>query len=378
MAQQMVNIGTVANDGTGDTLRDAGDKINDNFTELYAGLTGLLDFKGSTDASGNPNYPAASKGDFYLVSVAGKIGGASGTDVEVGDSYFATADNAGGTQAAVGASWTVVQGNITGSIGVSGLDDVGDVNAPSPSNGDVLTWDDTPGEWVPAAPTGGSNALDDLTDVDTTGVADGDVLTFDSGSGDWVPAAPTGGSGGPVEFIGTTNTLTSGALEITGMSLANYSKIDLVFENLTCATANWQARVISGNSSDGWVESTFYDYASNTRAASGTGDQNGVENTTGFAMLDNTTNFNAAASSGANAVCGEMTIFAPGDTTYNKQGFFHALNGQGGSGVNTHTTGGGRMEKTAAMDRIRVTALVAGVTTALSGGRVTAYGWKRS
>ena len=35
MAQQLVNIGTVANDGTGDTLRDAFDITNENFTELY-------------------------------------------------------------------------------------------------------------------------------------------------------------------------------------------------------------------------------------------------------------------------------------------------------------------------------------------------------
>jgi len=35
MAQQTINIGTVANDGTGDPLRTAFDKINDNFTELY-------------------------------------------------------------------------------------------------------------------------------------------------------------------------------------------------------------------------------------------------------------------------------------------------------------------------------------------------------
>ncbi len=112
MAQQIINIGTIANDGTGDTLRDAGDKCNDNFTELYTGLTGLLDFKGSTDCSANPNYPTASKGDYYLVSVAGKIGGASGVVVSVGDSYFAIDDNAGGTQAAVGTSWTVVEGNI--------------------------------------------------------------------------------------------------------------------------------------------------------------------------------------------------------------------------------------------------------------------------
>ena len=36
MAKQTINIGTVANDGTGDPLRTAFDKINDNFTELYS------------------------------------------------------------------------------------------------------------------------------------------------------------------------------------------------------------------------------------------------------------------------------------------------------------------------------------------------------
>jgi len=36
MAQQLINIGTDANDGTGDSLRAAFDKANDNFNELYA------------------------------------------------------------------------------------------------------------------------------------------------------------------------------------------------------------------------------------------------------------------------------------------------------------------------------------------------------
>ena len=35
MAKQVINIGTSANDGTGDPLRTAFDKVNDNFTELY-------------------------------------------------------------------------------------------------------------------------------------------------------------------------------------------------------------------------------------------------------------------------------------------------------------------------------------------------------
>jgi len=33
MSRQLVNIGAVANDGTGDPLRDALDKNNDNFEE---------------------------------------------------------------------------------------------------------------------------------------------------------------------------------------------------------------------------------------------------------------------------------------------------------------------------------------------------------
>ena len=36
MAKQVIGIGSAANDGTGDTLRDAFDKTNDNFNEVYA------------------------------------------------------------------------------------------------------------------------------------------------------------------------------------------------------------------------------------------------------------------------------------------------------------------------------------------------------
>lgn len=81
---------------------------------LASAVAGLLDLKGSQDCSANPNFPAASKGDAYIVSVAGKIGGASGTSVDAGDMYFATADNAGGTLASVGSSWTVLEHNLAG------------------------------------------------------------------------------------------------------------------------------------------------------------------------------------------------------------------------------------------------------------------------
>ena len=35
MAKQVIGVGTVANDGTGDALRAAMGKVNDNFTEVY-------------------------------------------------------------------------------------------------------------------------------------------------------------------------------------------------------------------------------------------------------------------------------------------------------------------------------------------------------
>ena len=38
MAKQSINIGSSANDGTGSTLRDGGDLINDNFNEIYTKL----------------------------------------------------------------------------------------------------------------------------------------------------------------------------------------------------------------------------------------------------------------------------------------------------------------------------------------------------
>ena len=40
MTQQSINIGSAANDGTGDPLRTAFDKINDNFNEIYDKLGG--------------------------------------------------------------------------------------------------------------------------------------------------------------------------------------------------------------------------------------------------------------------------------------------------------------------------------------------------
>ena len=38
MAKQSIGLGSTANDGTGDNLRVGGDKVNDNFDEIYTAL----------------------------------------------------------------------------------------------------------------------------------------------------------------------------------------------------------------------------------------------------------------------------------------------------------------------------------------------------
>ena len=92
------------------------------YANLTGAPTGALLFKGVIDCSANPDYPGPTikAGWTYKASVAGRIGGAGGVVVSVGDLIIATADNDGGAQGAVGTSWTVQESNIPG-ITAAGL-----------------------------------------------------------------------------------------------------------------------------------------------------------------------------------------------------------------------------------------------------------------
>lgn len=54
MAKQTINIGTAANDGTGDSLRTAFQKAQSNFDELYTGAGG--NFSSTDDTTTNATY----------------------------------------------------------------------------------------------------------------------------------------------------------------------------------------------------------------------------------------------------------------------------------------------------------------------------------
>ncbi len=71
-----------------------------------------VDYKGTIDASANPNYPAGSVGDLYIVNVGGRVGGASGKEVENGDWIICKVASAAGNEATVGANWNAVQNNL--------------------------------------------------------------------------------------------------------------------------------------------------------------------------------------------------------------------------------------------------------------------------
>jgi hypothetical protein len=75
-----------------------------------------LVFISTIDCSTSPNYPAATIGNLFVVSVAGKIGGASGISVEAGDQLLCTNTTIAGTHIDVGANWNITQFNIANSV----------------------------------------------------------------------------------------------------------------------------------------------------------------------------------------------------------------------------------------------------------------------
>jgi hypothetical protein len=86
--------------------------------------------------------------------VAGKIGGASGLSVDIGDVYVASANNAGGTQASVGTSWFVLEHNLVGALlSANNLSDLTNVATARTNLGldTAALTDYSTGTWTPVA-----------------------------------------------------------------------------------------------------------------------------------------------------------------------------------------------------------------------------------
>lgn len=134
--ENIANKSTDINLGTSDTLYPT-QKAVKTYTDNILGNANALIYKGVIDCSTNPNYPSANAGELYIVSVAGKIGGASGSDVEVGDMLICNTDStASGNQETVGAYWNAIQKNIEGYI----------IGPASSTNNTIPVFDGTTGK----------------------------------------------------------------------------------------------------------------------------------------------------------------------------------------------------------------------------------------
>jgi len=88
-----------------------------SWQELTSGGSGgNTNYEGAIDCSGNPNYPAADTGDYYSVSVAGKIGGSSGKSVVLDNFVICISTSVTGDEAAVGTNWRVIGGDMRKSV----------------------------------------------------------------------------------------------------------------------------------------------------------------------------------------------------------------------------------------------------------------------
>lgn len=117
----------------------ASQKATKAYIDQIVAAQDAMVFKGVIDASSNPNYPAADRGHTYRISVAGKIGGASGVNVEAGDLILCLTDGtAAGTQAGVGANWTISQTNIDGAV----------TGAVSSTDNDIALFNGTSGKVI--------------------------------------------------------------------------------------------------------------------------------------------------------------------------------------------------------------------------------------
>lgn len=179
----------------------------------------VMIYKGAVDGSANPNYPAADAGWVYIVSVAGKIGGASGVDVEAGDILVCKVDaTSSGNQATVGANWDVLQTNLIGAAPLASPTFTGTPTAPTAAGGTSTTQIATTAFVAAAisALTSGGGVRRVTTTTDTIVSADrGKLVSYQKASAIAASLAQAGSTGFNNVWFTFVSNLGAGTLTIT-------------------------------------------------------------------------------------------------------------------------------------------------------------------
>lgn len=116
MAIQTINLGTYANDGTGDDLRTAFQKVNANLVELFSTVSGC-------SVGATPPTLGVEQGELWWSTVEGRL-----------YIYFSGA-------------WIDASPEAAFSINSYELSDLGNVSEISPTVGQALVWSGT--DWTP-------------------------------------------------------------------------------------------------------------------------------------------------------------------------------------------------------------------------------------
>lgn len=233
MTKQVINIGTTANDGTGDPLRIAFDRTNDNFNELYNALGNsqnpidLFDNNGALDLLGKPHkvsFLYNTEADLLAIDPS-VYHGAIGHAHDTGSLYYAhgswrrlLSDTSGGTilnytdplaphvyannvtnsetsdyvlKTNADGTYTWVAQSSGGSYGDTEVDT--HLNQGSAGAGQLLSWDGSDYDWINASSGGGSFGNSDVdTHLNISGANSNEVLQWNGSDYAWT-ALPSGG-----------------------------------------------------------------------------------------------------------------------------------------------------------------------------------------
>ena len=263
MAKQTLGLGTSANDNTGDTLRIGGDKINDNFNELYAALGN------GTNLTVNVTNPAVGQvlrynGSTFLPSDYTNL--TANLDVNGNNIVSSANGNIAITPNGTG-NTTISNGSITNTFnGTTGVVDfptkiqykneysaLGNAPAAATYTGYFFTVDGDDNPYVNINITAGGvgdtrakllteySSIDALSDVDTTTAAPTANQILKWNGTNWAPA-DDGGSGG-----GTTQNLFETISADTGSTTANAANDALTVSGGTDITTSITGDVLTIN-----------------------------------------------------------------------------------------------------------------------------------
>tara|TARA_B100000965_G_scaffold404490_1_gene435360 strand:+ start:231 stop:1451 length:1221 start_codon:yes stop_codon:yes gene_type:complete len=240
MAKQPLNIGTTANDNTGDTLRSGGDKINDNFNEVYSAIGNgtTLGISLSNPAVGQVlryNGSSFAPSNFNALTSALDVSGNSIVSASNGDITLVP-NGTGDVRITAGSQTTIFEGT-SGNVSVASTISYKNEytalgNAPTAAStpGYFFTVDGDDNPYVNMNITAGGvgdtrvkllteySGLDSLTDVDITTVAPTTNQVLKWNGTNFVPADDVAGAGQSNTFasiVGDSGTTTANSVSDT-------------------------------------------------------------------------------------------------------------------------------------------------------------------